>query len=245
MRCNGPFSIIVEDFDEELKSLRELVEIGTVKSASAKTRVAAVHATTLMLAAAFAEFVQEMAREYAMQIVHSACNLSDLPDAILETAWKRTFQDLVRSKASGSSKREWLGLAAKRTRPTIDALCAFIEGDITRYCFAHLIRSDRNMRVIEINKLFKVSGLADICSKSCEQTSLREFFQQEDVGKSCSEFHAALEHFVNRRNEVAHSLNATISSAPDVVSRDIEMFRAFSKDLGTTLEAAIGQRSRH
>ena len=80
------FSVIVDAFDEELTSLHQLVKIG--RSASAKARIATIHATTLLLAAMFEEFIRESARECTIQVVDKAGSVSDLPDALLETAWK-------------------------------------------------------------------------------------------------------------------------------------------------------------
>ena len=122
----------------------------------------------------------------------------------------------------------------------------FIKGDITQqgnikqHIVAHLIHNENNMRAGEINKLFKVSGLSNICLQICKQQSLKTFFNENDDGKTHGELLAALERFVNRRNDIAHSLNSASSSAPEEVFGDIEMFAAFSKDLGATLEAAVG-----
>ena len=233
------FSVIVEDFDEVLVSLRQLVNFGQAKSASARMRVATIHATTLLLTAAFEEFVRQMAREYAIQVVNKAGSVSDLPDALLETAWRRTFDELARGKPNERPKKEALVISAKQARPKIDALCAFIEGDITQDIFVHLIHNENNMRVGEINRLFKVSGLSNVCSHICRQASLKAFFMSEDDGKTHGYLLDSLEGFFNRRNEIAHSLNSARSSAPEEVSRDIDMFLAFSNDLGATLEAAI------
>ena len=234
-----PFSVIVEDFKEELLSLRQLVEMGQAKSASPKTRVAAIHAVTLLLAAAFEEFIRQMAREYAIQVVDKAESVSELPDALLETAWRQTFQELSRSKTDARSRKEALEISAKEARDKVTALCAFVEGDITQDIFAHLIHNENNMRANEINKLFKVSGLSDVCSEICGQAALKIFFEQQDDGQTHGELLDALSDFFKRRNEIAHSLNSARSSAPEEVSRDIEMFIAFSKDLGATLEVEI------
>ena len=232
------FSVIVEDFDEDLLSLRQLVNLGEAKTASAKTRVATIHATTLLLAAAFEEFVREMAREYAIQVVNKAGSVSELPDALLETAWRRTFDELAHIKPNGRSKKEALEISAKQARPKIDALWAFIEGDITQDIFVHLIHNENNMRVGEINRLFKVSGLSDVCSQICKQASLKAFFATEEDGKTHGDLLDSLEGFFNRRNEIAHSLNSASSSAPEEVSRDIDMFLAFSNDLRALPESS-------
>ncbi len=239
MRLANSFSVIVEDFDEALASLGLLVQIGQGKAVPRRTRVASIHATTLMLAAAFEEFIREMAREHAIQVVNKARSVSALPDTLLETAWKRTLKDLARTQRNGRSRREALRMSAKQARPKIDALCLFVEGDIRQNIYDHLIYNDHNMRAREINSMFRISGLRDICLRVCEQAALKEFFDRDDDGQTHGDLLRALDMFINRRNEIAHSLNAGISSAPQEVFRVIEMFRAFAKDLGATLETAL------
>ena len=234
----SPFSVIVDDFDEELTSLGVLVQIGQGTAVSARTRVASIHATTLMLAAAFEEFIRQMAREHAVQIVRSAGSIAALPDSILQTAWRRTLTALARADGSKRPKREVLRVSAREGRPKIDALCAFLEGDIGRNIFDHLIHNENNMWPGEINRMFKVSGLRNVCRQLCGHASLKGFFDQEDDGQTHGDLVTALENFIKRRNEIAHSLNSGISSAPEEVFRTIGMFRAFAKDLGATLEAA-------
>ena len=46
-----------------------------------------------------------------------------------------------------------------------------------------------------------------------------------------------LNEFFERRNRIAHSLNAAQSSGPTQVLKDIDMFNAFGKSLCETLEA--------
>ena len=231
----GLYAVIVEDFDEELTSLKDLVQIAT--TASPRTRVAAIHATTLILAAAFEEFVRQMAREYAVQVVKKSSNISDVPQTLLVTAWKRTFEELSSSKWSTDDRQGALEVAAKRARVKIDALCAFMEGDIGQHIFDDLIHNERNMRVDEINRMFRISGLSNVCMQICEQASLKQFFDQDDRNHTHGHLVSAIKSFIDRRNEIAHSLNPSISNAPEEVFRLIEMFRAFAKDLSATLEA--------
>lgn len=233
------FSVIVEDFDEALTSLGLLVQIGQGRAVPAKTRVASIHATTLMLAAAFEEFIREMAHENAVQVVNRAYGISALPDTLPATAWKRTLSDLARIQRNGRSTIETLRMLAKQARPKIDALCSFVEGDIGQNIYDHLIYNESNMRAREINRMFKISGLREVCLRVCEQASLKEFFDHDDVAQTHGDLLRALDMFINRRNEIAHSLNSAISSAPQEVFRVIEMFRAFAKDLEATLETEL------
>lgn len=233
------FSVIVDEFENSLVPLREIVMAGEEKTSSARARVASVHAATLLLAATFEEFVREMAREYAVQIVTKATNVSDLPDALLETAWRRTFDKFARTKSIGKNKREALEISAKQARPTIDALCAFIEGDISQNIFDNLIHNENNMRAGEINGLFKVSGLSNVCAETCKQMEIKNFFETDDSGKAHGDLLAAFDDFFERRNTIAHSLNSANSSGPTAILRDVKMFGAFSRDLCRTLESTI------
>lgn len=231
--------MILDDFDAALVPLREIVHSGQGTGASARARVSSVHASTLLLAATFEEFLREMAREYAVQVVTSASSVLDLPDSLLETAWRKTFDKFARNKTAARSKREALEVLAAQARPTIEALCAFIEGDIGQNIFDHLIHNENNMRPREINSLFKLSGLSNVCAKACEKAELKAFFETDDDQKAHGEFLSALETFFDRRNQIAHSLNSVSSSAPETIFRDVEFLSAFSKGLCRTLEEQL------
>ena len=240
MHVASTFSAIVSDFDEELTSLEQLVQIGQDWRLPPKTRVASIHATTLMLAAAFEEFIRQMANEQAKQVVDRAGSVADVPDKLLETAWKRTLSELARAESNGLSKKEALRKSAKQARPKVDALFSFVEGDLGQDIYDYLIHNEYNMRPNEVNKMFKISGLGDICRKVCHQSSLKEYFEQGNENKMHGDLLRALNSFIDRRNKITHSLNSVTSEGPEEVLRVIEMFRAFAKDLRATLEPAVG-----
>lgn len=230
------FSVILDDFDAALVPLREIVQSGQAAGASARARVSSVHASTLLLAATFEEFVREMAKEYAVQVVSSAISVSDLPDLLLETAWKRTFDRFARNRFVDRSKRKSLENSAMQARQAVEALCAFIEGDIGQNIFEHLIHNENNMRVNEINGLFKLSGLSNVCKEACKHVELKTFFGTDDQDKTHGEFINSLEMFFDRRNRIAHSLNSASSSSPADILKDVELLSGFSKSLCRTLE---------
>ena len=93
------------------------------------------------------------------------------------------------------------------------------------------------MRAGEINGLFKVGGFSNVCSEACKQTELKRFFRTDDDKRAHGELLVSLDGFFERRNEIAHSLNTASSSAPEALFQDVGLFRAFSKDLCTALEA--------
>lgn len=233
------FSVILEDFELALEPLQEIVSNGQQKSSTARARIASVQAATLLLAASFEEFIREMAREYAVQVVHKASNVYELPDILLETAWRRTFETFSKNKNTGKSKRDSLEIAAKQARPIIDSLCAFIEGDIKQNIFDNLIHNENNMRPGQINVMFKVGGLSNMCSEACTRSEVKFFFETEDHEKAHGQLLSALENFFERRNAIAHSINSTSSAGPEEILKDLELFRALSKDICETLEIQL------
>ena len=96
------------------------------------------------------------------------------------------------------------------------------------------------MRAGEINGLIKVSGLSSVCTEVCKHTELKVFFGTDDDDKANGELIAALEKFLERRNEIAHSLTSASSSAHEEMLREVKMFAAFAKDLCSTLGGQIG-----
>jgi hypothetical protein len=237
------FSVIVEDFQQALLPLKDIVEDGQTNKSSMLARVASVNATTLLLAATFEEFIRQMARECVIQTVQKASSIDDLPDDLLETAWRRTFHVLTHSnKSDGVSKKEALRISAKKARPTIEALCNFIEGDINQDVFENLIHNENGMGFKEINKLFKVGGVSNICMEICKNETLRAFFEVDDEKATHAALLSALKEFFERRNQIAHSLNSKNSASPEQILRDICMFVALASDLGRTLEVKIAER---
>ncbi len=237
------FSVIVDDFHSALRPLNEIVRNGHSEQATTLARVASVNAATLLLAATFEEFVRQMARQFAIQVVTGASSIDDVPDFLLETAWRRTFHVLTHSnKSDGVSKKEALRISAKRARPTIEALCNFIEGDIDQDIFENLIHNENGMGFEEINKLFKVGGVSNICKEICKNETLRTFFEIDDEKATHAALLSALKEFFERRNQIAHSLNSINSASPGQILRDICMFVALASDLGRTLEVKVAEK---
>ena len=99
------FSVILEEFETDLQSLETLTKLGQGSGNTSKVRVASINSITLILAAAFEEFVRQMARKHAEQTVANAKRVSDLPDALLENAWQRTLGDLKRNRIGSKFRK--------------------------------------------------------------------------------------------------------------------------------------------
>ena len=139
---------------------------------------------TLLLAATFEEFVREMAREFAVQVVTKASAIADLPDRLLEVAWQRTLDQVMRKTVEAPNKKEMNKLSAGRARPKLEPLLNFMEGDISQDIFEHLIHNENNMRPGEINKMFKISGLSSTCHELCKSSHVKGYFAEDDEGRA-------------------------------------------------------------
>ncbi len=233
------FSVILDDFRSELSSLEQLMGLGQATTNSARVRIASINAVTLLLAATFEEFVRQMALENARQTVDRASELSEVPEVLLETAWRRTLDDVSKSKVQRPTKRETIAATAAAAYPKLDALRGFLDGDIGQDIFDTLIHNENNMRGGEINSLFKVSGTSNVCQKICDEGALKSYLVEQDVGKVGGQILQRLEAFFERRNTIAHSLNAAASASPDSMREDLRFFKAVAEDLTSWLDKGL------
>jgi hypothetical protein len=95
------------------------------------------------------------------------------------------------------------------------------------------------MRPNEINGLFKLSGLGNVCVRLCDKKDILEIFKEVQPEKASGYLIASLEDFFERRNQVAHSITMTLSSGPDQILKDVDLLRAFGYALCETLESVV------
>lgn len=234
---SGELAAITEDFDDDLNVIRLLTQSFDDPSRNAaKVRIAAANSATLLLAATFEEYVREMARVYAKTFVSGLDTNERLPVKLLSTAWRRTLKSLLNLQVSPSPPYFTSDNMVSDPKAKFEAIYEFCRGDLSQDVFDDLIYNENNMRSAQINSLFKVSNLHDICLKISNRHPLQEFFGEEDAGKVHSRLVDGIDGFIKRRNDIAHSLNTNSSSAPDQIGNDIEMFDAFGKSLCETLE---------
>ena len=149
------------------------------------------------------------------------------------TAWRRTMETLARSRIVNNNHPNVISEAHAR----FDAIYKFCKGDLTQDIYMELIHNENNMRPGEINSLFKVSGLSDMCREIADKKPLLRNFDEIEEEKTHGRLLKSLEEFFERRNVIAHSLNSASSSGPDQILKDVDMFDAFGKALCETLEA--------
>lgn len=227
------FQLTVEDFVEDIEAVRGLVVAFADSKHQPKSRIAAANAATLLVAATFEEFVREMARDYARAVVSGTPSFDKLPGNLASTAWRRTMDGLGKVKFGTHGKaNEIFGIAQAKFSVIYD----FCRGDLSKDIYRELIHNENNMHPGQINALFKVSGLKDVCEQCSHKQSLLDMFGETECGKAHGKFLASLNDFFERRNDIAHALNSGQSNSPEQIQTDIDMLIAFGNALREVLE---------
>lgn len=227
------FELIVEDFVEDIEAIRALVTTFDDGKFQPKSRIAAANSATLLVSATFEEFVREMARDFAKAVVKGAPSFDKLPNNLASTAWKRTMDSLGKVKFDAHGKSADIFGAAQARFSVIYEFC---KGDLSKDIYRDLIHNENNMRPSQINTLFKVSGLKDACELCSHKPSLQEMFGEVESAKTHGKLLSGINDFFERRNDIAHALNAGQSNSPEQIQRDIDMLISFAKALCDVLE---------
>jgi hypothetical protein len=132
----------------------------------------------------------------------------------------------------GSSRDNIFANALARFTVTYD----FCRGDLSQEIYQDLIHNQNNMRPQEINALFNISGLSDVCFQAAGDVEFMGLLSEVEPGKAHGQLVQRLEDYFERRNQVAHAINAMRSSGPEQISTDIELLRGFGRALCAALE---------
>jgi hypothetical protein len=229
------FDAITDELVQDLDAIRSLVATFSDAKQPPKLRIAAANSATLLVAATFEEFVREMAREYARAVVSGVEKFDKLPSDLVGTAWKRTMDGLGKIKFDMKQGQGGDVFVAAQARFSV--IYEFCRGDLSKDIYRELIHNENNMRPREINGLFKVSGLSDVCTKCSDKQPLLDLFGETEPGKAHGKTLTSIEDFFERRNNIAHALKLGQSSSPEQINTDIDMLEGFAKALGQTLAA--------
>ena len=231
------FAVIAEEFGQELDAIELLVKPREEERMPPRVRVAGANAATLLLAATFEEFARELAREYAKAVVAATATYDRLPPKIAAVAWKRTMEGLARieldRKTEAFSPESIFSDAQTRFAVVYD----FCRGDLTQDIYRDLIHNHNNMRPKELNSLFKLSDLGNICLLASEAADLKLLFGEDEGAAVHGRLLGAVEDFFDRRNQTAHELRAMSSAGPDLILADIELLRCFAHALAEVAES--------
>ncbi|MFC3165305.1 MAE_28990/MAE_18760 family HEPN-like nuclease [Ciceribacter thiooxidans] len=229
------FSVIYEEFAENLEALKAVVTaFSTPGAGSGKTRVAAANSATLLLAATFEEFVREMARAYAKAVIASCATIDDVPMKFIKHVWSRYVDGFAKMQFDNKIKREE-SISAAHSRFTL--FHEFSLGDLSKDIYKELIHNENNMRPQQINNLFTISNLSNLCLQISETYPLSGHFNSPDQGKIHGLLLDDLNDFMQRRNDVAHAIAMSSSSGSDQLAKDIEFLRCIGEAMSITLGA--------
>ena len=229
------FDVIADDFLSDLQAISDLISLVEKGGGSSKSRVASINSATLLLAATFEEFIREMGRQYARELVQLIPDHRNLPRKLSATAWKRTLEELARAKIDTGGTPIPLTHIAANARASFEAVCRFLEGDCSQDIYATLVHNENNMRPNQINAVFTISDLSDVCLKISEERFLKEFFGEDDQGKTHGQLIVSINNFMEKRNDISHSLNSRVSVSAEQFIQDVEFMKALALSLSACL----------
>lgn len=237
------FEVIAEEFVDDMGTIQSLVMTFSEPQKPPKARIAAANSATLLVAATFEEFVREMAREFARAVVTNTESFEKLPRKLASTAWRRTMDGLSKVRFDGDQAGAGAESVFGAAQARFKVIYEFCKGDLTQDIYRDLIHNENNMRPNELNGLFKVSGLSDVCMMLSDKQPMLEIFGEAESGKAHGKLLSGLEDFFERRNTIAHALNLHQSSSPEQIVNDINLLKSFGKALCETLDASAPKPS--
>lgn len=233
------FDVISDDFLSDLQAISDLVILVENGGGSSKSRIASINSATLLLAATFEEFIREMGRQYAREFVQLTPDPRSLPRKLSATAWKRTLEELARAKVDTGGTPVPLAHIAASARSSFDAVCKFLEGDFSQDIYGTLVHNENNMRPQQINAVFSISNLSDICGKISDHALMKTHFGEEESGKAHGKLIVSLNDFMEKRNAITHALNPGASVSAGDFMHDVELMKAIALSLAACLPAQL------
>lgn len=231
------FSVIGEEFEGELNTIESLIAMSSdLRTTPPRVRIACANSSILLLAANFEEFIREMIREYARFVVASSLSYDRLPDKLATAVWKRAMNSLGRINLNprvDSFSREGI-FSDALTRFT--KAYEFCKGDLKQDIYADLAHNSSNLTVSEVNGLFKLCGLENVCAKISHRRALLVYYDDDAPPKVHALLTDQLNKFMAGRNLVAHEVGSVRSSGSVNIAREIGFFAAFSFALVEELE---------
>ena len=230
------FRATADEFIQSLGTVREFVSSFDSGGATPSVRVAAVNSAMLLMAAVFEEFIKEMATLSVRHTVQTSKSISKVPSRVIRTAWKRTFSSLADLSIPQSTDIKGVINAVNDAEVRCKTLLAFLRGDVTREIYEGLVDNDRAMRVKQINTLFGISDIKDVCKATSQSQRIIDHFNAESADQGSADLSNFIDQFIDQRNEIAHRLNSATSLGSKDVREHIDTFCVFADSLCEILE---------
>ena len=117
-----------------------------------------------------------------------------------------------------------------------DAVFGFLRGNTGRDIYDGLVQNEGNMRPQEINRLFNISQMSDVCSQVSGEQDVIDHFHVDSPTTSATELVDFINEFIEQRNGIAHALTSSVSVAPSEIRDYIKTLCVFADSLCGILE---------
>ena len=236
------FSLNFDEFSSELDALSEVV-VGPTEGASStlspRARISAGNAATLMLAAIYEEYVRQQVMSAFKEKCSRVNGHSEFPKALAGKVWKKALDAMARTQFSRVEER------AREMEESIQNILNFtLRKDLASDVSKTVAHNVNNMRPQQMVELFKDIGIAEIIGKSCNDPKLKALIGVSKKAELISNVTLRLDAFFQRRNDMAHALQAGRSSGPVEILQDIQLFRLFGKGLASALDTEFPELER-
>ena len=230
------FRATADEFCDEVRVIYDLVSSFETTRVPPRLRAAASNSAMLLLAATFEGFVRDMAGQVARAAVAGAGAVAGVPNRILRMAWRRTFDTIARADIPQSTRAREIHETVNAAETKAEAVFAFLRGNTGRDIYDGLVQSDVNMRSQEIDRLFRISEVSNVCSLVSREQDVIDHFHADNGDASAAELVGFINRFIKQRNGIAHALTSSVSVAPKDVCDHIETFCVFAESLCAVLE---------
>lgn len=228
------FSLNFDDFCSELDALSEVVvgpTEGLPSTLSPKARISAGNAATLMLAAIYEEYIRQQVMSAFKEKCSRVNGHGEFPKALAGKVWKKALDSMARTQFSRVEER------AREIEENIRNVLNFtLRKDLASDVAKTVAHNVNNMRPQQMAELFKDIGISEIINKSCSEPKLKALIGAPKKAELVSIVTLRVDAFFQRRNDMAHALQAGRSSGPGEILQDIELFRLFGKGLAAALD---------
>lgn len=231
------FRLILEEFSSELDALAEM-SVGQQESITARARIAAGNAATLLLAAIFEEYIRQQVRIAFKEKVKRVNGPGDFPSNLAIKVWRKTLDASMRTQIG-----ELDGNSREVEERFATAVAFSIKKDMRAEVSDAVSHNENNMRPDQMAELFKQIGVPSMLSKCCEQVEMSDLVGGNNADDTRLKIIARIEDFFRRRNIVAHAITLGSSSGPAEIAADIELFKALSRAIVRTLEEEFPQEA--
>ena len=234
---------------DEVSSLIALVNNANTSNNNLDLTNVISKSSIMLIASYFEDFMLYTVTEYINTIIRNECNIKNIPDGI-----KNSVYDELKFKLNKefrniySGKESFLEFSSKVDQKIskVKSLFEFVEGDLTSNVTNQIVRTNIHLRATEVNRLFKIAGINEICTELSKSENLGDYhgFKSKNLRlknrtKIQERIEKHLAEFYKYRNSIVHPYNKANMPYSRTLPDEIKFFRAFAEDLCKFLDTTI------